>query len=296
MKDKWKGNLLLLLTAIIWGLAFVAQRMGGELMGAFAFNSIRFALGGISLIPLMVYFHRKNNKTPLMKSLKLTIPSGIMAGSILFIAASLQQVGIMYTTVVNTAFITGLYIILVPLLGLFIKEKVNSITWISSVIAVIGLYILSVQEGFVINSGDFIQLAGSVFWAIHILYIDNIVKKYDAIKISMIQFLSCSILSGIVSMFVEKTTFEMIYATIIPIFYGGIMSVGVAYTLQVIGQKYAKPSHVAIILSLEVVFGAIGAAIIIGEILTLRSYLGATLMLIGMLLSQLDFKKHPPSA
>ncbi len=288
MNAKLKGNLLLLLTSIIWGLAFVAQRMGGELMGAFAFNSIRFGLGGISLIPLMIYFHKKNNKTSIINALKKTAPSGILAGSILFIAASLQQIGIMYTSVVNTAFITGLYIILVPLLGLFINQRVANITWISSIIAVIGLYILSVQEGFIINSGDYIQLIAAVFWAAHILFIDHLVKKYDAMKISMIQFLSCSVLSGIVSILFEITTIEMIYATIVPIFYGGFMSVGIAYTLQVIGQKFAKPSHVAIILSLEVVFGAIGAAIILGEILTPRSYFGATLMLLGMLLSQVN--------
>lgn len=288
MNDKLKGNLLLLLASIIWGLSFVAQRMGGEVIGAFAFNSIRFALGGISLIPLVIHFHNKNNESSLINSLKKTIPSGIIAGGILFVAASLQQIAIMYTSVVNTAFITGLYIILVPILGLFVKEKVNNITWLSSIVAVIGLYILSIQGNFSINIGDSLLLIGAVFWAIHILFIDKLVKQYDAMKISMIQFFSCSLLSGIASLFFEDTSMQMVQAATIPILYGGIMSVGIAYTLQVVGQKYAKPSHAAIILSLEVVFGAIGSAIILREILTARSYIGAALMLVGMLLSQVN--------
>lgn len=290
--DILKGNIILLIAAIIWGLAFVAQRIGGEVLGAFAFNSIRFALGGLSLIPLVIYFHKKNNADiSLLESLKATAKAGILAGSVLFFGASLQQVGIMYTTVTNTAFITGLYIILVSILGLFVKQKVSAMTWIACTISVIGLYFLSVKEGFTINSGDIIQLIGACFWATHILLIDYFIKKYEAIKISMIQFFSCSILSGITSIIFEKTTPDMINSAMIPILYGGIMSVGIAYTLQVVGQKFTKPSHAAIILSLEVLFGAIGSAIILGEVLDIRGYFGALLMLSGMLLSQIRFPK-----
>jgi drug/metabolite transporter (DMT)-like permease len=289
-KKSLKGNVILLTTAIIWGLAFVAQRVGGELMGAFAFNSIRFTLGGVSLLPLLIIFHRKGSKQPLYESVKEVLPNGIFAGSVLFIAASLQQVGIIYTTVGNTAFITGLYIILVPLFGIFLKHKITRQTWISGLIAVIGLYFLTIKQGFSVNSGDYFQLAGAFFWAIHILSIDYFVKKYDAIKIATIQFFTCAALSGIVSIVFEETTLQMIYDARWPIFYGGIMSVGVAYTLQVVGQKYAKPSHAAIILSLETVFGALGAAILLGEILSVQGYFGAVLMFAGMILSQVKFK------
>ncbi len=289
-KKSLKGNVLLMTTAIIWGLAFVAQRVGGELMGAFSFNSIRFALGGISLIPLVIIFHKKAYDIPVIKGIKEVIPAGILMGSVLFFAASLQQFGIIYTTVGNTAFITGLYIILVPFLGLFFKQRVNRQTWIAGMIAVVGLYFLSINKGFSIKFGDYFQLAGAFFWASHILLIDHFSKKYDAIKLSMVQFLSCAVLSAIVAVFAEVTTLQMVFDARVPLLYGGLMSVGVAYTLQVVGQKYAKASHAAIILSLESVYGAIGAAIILGEVLSIRGYFGAALMLAGMLLSQIRFK------
>ncbi len=290
-KQSVKGNILLLITAVIWGLAFVAQRVGGELMGAFAFNSIRFALGGLSLIPLVIYFHKKTSDSPLLKGLMEVLPYGAITGSVLFIAASLQQYGIIYTSVGNTAFITGFYIILVPFLGIFLKHKISGKIWVAALIAVAGLYLLTINEGFAINYGDYFQLAGAVFWSIHILSIDYFVKKFDALKISMIQFLTCSLLSGIVAIITEETTMQMVMDTRWPILYGGLMSVGVAYTLQVVGQRYAKPSHAALILSLETVFGALGAAILLGEILSVKGYVGASLMFVGIILSQINFPK-----
>jgi len=292
--NELKGNILLLITSIIWGLAFVAQRLGSEVIGAYAFNSIRFMLGGLSLIPLILYFDNKNNKNNNFNnnSIHKIIFPGILLGFILFIASALQQIGIKYTSVGNTAFITGLYIILVPLIGILFKHKITKQTLISSSIAVVGLYFLSITKDFKINYGDFLELIGAFFWATHILSIDYFVKKYDALKLSMVQFISCSIFSLIASLSFETTTLQMINSAIIPLLYGGLMSVGVAYTLQVIGQKYAKPSHAAIILSLETVFGALGAAIILSEKLTPRGYLGATLMFIGMIFSQIKFKNQ----
>jgi drug/metabolite transporter (DMT)-like permease len=272
-------------------LAFVAQRVGGELMGAFAFNSIRFALGGLSLIPLVIYFHKKSSDSPLVKGLMEVLPYGAIAGSVLFIAASLQQYGIIYTSVGNTAFITGFYIILVPFFGIFLKHKISGKIWVSALIAVAGLYLLTIKEGFEINYGDYFQLAGAVFWSIHILSIDFFIKKFDALKISMVQFLTCSLLSGIVALLAEETTIQMVIDTRWPILYGGLMSVGVAYTLQVVGQRYAKPSNAALILSLETVFGALGAAILLGEILSIKGYIGASMMLAGMILSQIKISQ-----
>ncbi|BEP28540.1 DMT family transporter [Helicovermis profundi] len=288
-KNRIKGNILLFITSIIWGLAFVAQRLGGEVIGAYSFNGIRFFLGALSLIPLIIYFDKKNNNLA-FSGIKKIIPSGILLGFILFIASALQQIGIMYTSVGNTAFITGLYIVLVPLIGILFRHKATKQTWISSVIAMIGLYFLSISKGFSINYGDLLELIGAFFWATHILSIDYFVKKYDALKLSMIQFFSCSIFSAVSAILFENTTTTMIYNAFIPILYGGLMSVGVAYTLQVVGQKYAKPSHAALILSLETVFGAIGAAIILSEKLTTRGYFGASLMFVGMIFSQIKLK------
>ena len=159
---------------------------------------------------------------------------------------------------------------------------------VSALIAVSGLYLLTIKEGFSINYGDYFQLAGAVFWSIHILSIDYFVKRFDALKISMIQFLTCSLFSGIVAIMAEEKTIQMVLDTRWPILYGGLMWVGVAYTLQVVGQRYAKPSSAALILSLETVFGALGATLLLGEILSVRGYVGASLMFAGMILSQIN--------
>lgn len=286
-KTAIKGEWLLLTTAVVWGFAFVAQRLGGESMGTFAFNSIRFALGGLSLLPLVMWFHPKGSGH-WTRSVVRALPSGVLAGTVLFIAASLQQYGIMYTTVGNTAFITGFYIILVPFFGMAIGHRVTVRTWVSAGIAVTGLYLLTVQSGFRINTGDIYQLAGALFWSFHILMIDRFVRRHDALKVAMVQFFTCALLSGIAAVTLERTTWQMVLDTRWPIFYGGLMSVGVAYTLQAIGQRSAKPSSAALILSLETVFGALGAALLLGEVLSLRGYAGAALMFSGTVLSQVN--------
>ncbi|WP_291636283.1 DMT family transporter, partial [Clostridium sp.] len=254
-----KADMLLLLTAIIWGFAFVAQRIGAQYVGAFTFNGIRFALGSISLIPLILYFNRKSKDDTEKQKISVSAwHGGAIAGCALFMAASLQQIGLSYTSVGKAAFITGLYMVIVPLLGILLKQHVNITTWMGVALAVVGLYFLSITENFSISKGDLIELVGAVFWSIHILTIDHFVKKVDALKLSFVQFITCSILSMIVAVIFEKITINGLTQAIIPILYGGICSVGIAYTLQVVGQKHAKPSHAAIILSLEAVFAAIG--------------------------------------
>ncbi|MFT5875097.1 MAG: drug/metabolite transporter (DMT)-like permease, partial [Clostridium sp.] len=284
-----KADMLLLLTAIIWGFAFVAQRIGAQYVGAFTFNGIRFAIGSISLIPLILYFNRKSKESTEKvdtEKQKISVGAwqgGAIAGCALFMAASLQQIGLSYTSVGKAAFITGLYMVIVPLLGILLKQHVNISTWMGVALAVVGLYFLSITENFSISKGDLIELVGAVFWSIHILTIDHFVKKVDALKLSFVQFITCSILSMIVALIFEKITINGLTQAIIPILYGGICSVGIAYTLQVVGQKHAKPSHAAIILSLEAVFAAIGGLLILHENLGGRGYLGCGLMLSGML-------------
>jgi drug/metabolite transporter (DMT)-like permease len=283
-----KSNMFLLLTAIIWGFAFVAQKVGAQYVGAFTFNGVRFALGSISLIPLILYFNSKPKEdTEKQRLFVSALPGGAMAGCVLFIGSSLQQVGLSDTSAGKAAFITGLYMVIVPLLGILLKHRIHITTWLGVALAVVGLYFLSITASFSIGKGDLIELVGAVFWAIHILTIDHFVKKVDVLKLSFVQFVTCSILSMSVALIFENITIAGLTQALIPILYGGLGSVGIAYTLQAIGQKHAKPSHAAIILSLESVFAAIGGLLILHEYLGGRAYVGCVLMLAGMLLSQM---------
>ena len=308
MKSKeGKSVLILLLTAAIWGFAFVAQRVGMQHVGAFTFNGVRFALGSLSLLPVIYFFNKQSktknetntneNEVNVIKevkeknefkeaNLKTTVKSGMLAGSVLFIAASLQQVGLIYTTAGKAGFITSLYIVLVPILGIFLKQKTHYTTWIGALTAVVGLYLLSINESLTIEFGDFLEIIGAFFWAAHIQLIDRFVKNVDAIKLSSIQFATCAVLSLIVAFIFEDVNFSGLSSALVPILYGGIMSAGVAYTLQAIGQKFAKPSHAAIALSMEAVFAAIGGAWLLHERLPARGYVGSGLMLLGMLIAQ----------
>lgn len=291
-KQELTSNLLLLLTAAIWGFAFVAQRVGMKFVGAFTFNGVRFALGSLSLVPLILYFNREKAKDK-TKSEANVLKCGVILGSVLFIGASLQQIGLVDTSAGKAAFITGLYIVFVPILGIFLKQHIKINIWIGVIMASIGLYFLSVTEDFTIARGDLFEFAGAIIWAVHILLIDNFTKKVDALKLSSIQFATCSVLSLIVAVIFEDITLNGLVQAAIPILYGGICSVGIAYTLQVVAQKHAKPSHAAIIMSMEAVFASLGGLIILNENLGIRGYFGCALMLFGMLLSQLSgFKKQ----
>lgn len=288
-KQELNSSILLLLTAAIWGFAFVTQRVGSMYVGSFTFNGIRFALGSLSLVPLLVYFNKKP-KGSSEDSTKLSdsaLKPGIIAGCVLFLAASFQQIGLVETSAGKAAFITGFYIVLVPVFGIFLKHKIHISTWIAVILAIIGLYFLSVTESFSIAKGDLFEIVGAFLWATHILLIDHFTKKVDALKLSFMQFITCSILSMIVALIFEKITLYGLTQALIPILYGGICSVGVAYTLQVVGQKHAKPSHAAIILSMESVFASIGGLLLLSENLGARGYLGCALMFTGMLLSQI---------
>lgn len=288
-KQELKSNLLLLLTAFIWGFAFVAQRVGAQYVGAFTFGGIRFALGSMSLIPLLLYYrNRPGGEAQYGEGPKMVLKAGIIAGSILFIAAALQQIGLAYTTAGKAAFITGLYIVLVPLLGIFLKQRVRLNTWVGVVLAVAGLYFLSVNEDFSIAKGDLSVIIGAFFWAFHILTIDHFANKVDPFKFSFVQFATCSLLSLTAALIFEDISMDALSKAVIPLLYGGIFSAGVAYTLQAVGQKHAKPSHAAIILSMESVFAALGGALLLHENLGARGYLGCMLMFVGMMVTQVQ--------
>ena len=293
MKTKIKSTILLFLTAIIWGFAFVAQRVGAEFVGAFTFNGVRFLLGALSLIPVILIFERE--KVDKSKFIKILIP-GLLGGTVLFIASTLQQYGVEITGSAGKAgFLTGLYTVLVPLIRFVMGKKTSAFTLFGAVFAVAGLFFLCMTgDEISFGIGDIVLIIGAFFWAGHILVIDKYVNDISPLKFSLVQFLVCGILSIVFALILEDIEFAAIKSAGIPILYGGLMSVGVAYTCQILGQKNSDPTFASIVFSTESVFSAIGGALLLNEIMSGRGYLGCVLIFIGIVLSQLnpaDIKK-----
>jgi drug/metabolite transporter (DMT)-like permease len=289
-----KYDALLLLAAVIWGLGFVAQRAGMEHVEPFVFNGIRFFLGCLVLVPFIRFRPQgggSGRSGPSRNERAILLRGGILAGLILFAAVSFQQVGITATTAGNAGFITGLYVVIVPFLGLFIGQRPGPGTWAGALLAATGLYLLSAADTASISRGDLLVLAGAFLWAIHVLVIGRYSPRTDPLKLAFLQFAVCSLLSTVTSVILEATTWDGICAAAVPILYGGICSVGIAYTLQVVAQAKAHPAHAAILLSLEAVFAAAGGWIILNESLSSRGVAGCALMLAAMLLSQLWGKR-----
>jgi len=308
-RQELKSNLILLLTAWIWGFGFVAQKSAADQIGPFTFNGIRFLLGSLTILPFFMFYSARRSKAAVgsgsdvsdkKNTLSTKCPvrtnpvfAGIVAGTVMCIAVSFQQIGIIDTEAGKAAFITGLYIVFVPVFGLFIGQKTRGNTWVGALMAVVGLYLLSVTGGDLatVSRGDLLEICGAFFWAIHILVIDRFVKWVDPVKLSLFQFVTCAAISLAVALVFEKIEPAMLLQAAVPILYGGVFSVGIAYTLQVIGQKHARPSHAAIVLSMESVFAAIGGLIILSENLGPRGYIGCFLMLAGMIVSQLNISR-----
>jgi drug/metabolite transporter (DMT)-like permease len=252
------------------------------------FNGIRFLLGALVLVPV---FLRSRGVAASARPGANAGASGLvvggMTGLVLFLGASLQQVGLVYTTAGNAGFITGLYVVIVPFLGLALGARTNAGTWLGALLAALGLYLLSVTEALTIAYGDLLVLVGAFFWAIHVHLVDHFATRMEASRLALFQYLACAGLSLLVGLVVETTTLAGLWAAALPILYGGALSVGVAYTLQIVGQRHAHPAHAAILLSLESVFAALGGWMILGEVMTPRGMLGCGLMLAGMLISQL---------
>ena len=284
-----KSNLLLLLTAVIWGFAFVAQRAGMEYLGPFTFNTARFTLGSLSLIPLLLINQKRKFEKEKFLPLndKNLLYGGLAAGTVLFLGATFQQGGLVYTDAGKAGFITGFYIILVPILGLFIKQKTSFFTWLGAIVAIVGLYFLGVNESFDINLGDVLVLVGAFFWAIQILVIGFYSKKSDPFKLAFSQFVVCAVLSFIAALISETIVLQNILLAYLPILYAGLFSVGIAFTIQVVAQRDAHPANAAIIMSLEAVFAVIGGWMILNESIPMRGLFGCVMMLIGMIISQL---------
>lgn len=279
-----RADLLMLLTAMIWGAAFVAQRAGMDAIGPFLFTGLRFAMGALVLLPLFFWKPTGAKHEPFNRSL---LAGGIAMGLALTLGINLQQVGLLFTSVTNSGFITGLYVIIVPLLGLALGHKTGMGTWLGASLAVVGMFLLSVGDNFQVASGDWLQLAGAFVWGVHVLLVGFFASRHDAIRLAVIQFITCAVISLLLAVVLEEIRFEAILQAGPALLYGGLVAVGVGYTLQVVAQQHAIASHAAIILSLEAVFAAIAGALFLGEELALKGYLGCALMFVGMLLAQL---------
>ena len=297
-KKSARHSCMLLLAALVWGVAFVAQSEGLNYVGAFTFNTCRFILGGAVLIPCIYFLHgRKDSAWQTLsekekkEQTRMGIIGGICCGCILCLASCLQQFGIAQTTVGKAGFITTLYIIIVPFMGLFLKRKIGINIWISAVIAAVGMYFLCITESFSIGAGDRLVLMCSVVFSVHILVIDHFAPKVDGVKMSCIQFFVCGILSVPFMFALETPKITAVMTAWMPILYAGVLSCGVAYTLQILGQKNVNPAVASLLLSLESCFSVLAGWIVLGERLSIREMSGCILMFAAIILAQVPEKK-----
>lgn len=290
-----KNSLLLLLTATIWGVAFVAQSVGMDYVGGFTFNMARSLIGSAVLLPVIWFMGRNSSKKAEeaqgFGSRKDLLWGGLACGILMCLASNFQQFGIKYTTVGKAGFITACYIVLVPILGLFLKKKCSPFIWLAVAMSVAGLYLLCITDGFSIGKGDILVLICAVLFSFHILVIDYYSPKVDGVKLSCIQFLVCGILSGIPALIFEKPEMCAVLTAWQPILYAGVMSCGVAYTLQIIGQKNMNPTVASLILSLESCISVLAGWVILGQQLSAREIAGCVIMFAAIILAQLPQKE-----
>ena len=290
-----KNSLLLLLTATIWGVAFVAQSVGMDYVGGFTFNMARSLIGSAVLLPVIWFMGRNSSKKAEeaqgSSSRKDLLWGGLACGILMCLASNFQQFGIKYTTVGKAGFITACYIVLVPILGLFLKKKCFPFIWLAVAMSVAGLYLLCITDGFSIGKGDILVLICAVLFSFHILVIDYYSPKVDGVKLSCIQFLVCGILSGIPALIFEKPEMCAVLTAWQPILYAGVMSCGVAYTLQIIGQKNMNPTVASLILSLESCISVLAGWVILGQQLSAREITGCVIMFAAIILAQLPQKE-----
>jgi len=299
-RQKLKGNLLLLLTSLVWGISFIAQSKGVELISPMSFNGIRSVLGGVVLLPVILFLDlgKKKKGIEVQKIDKTFIIGGLICGLCLCVASTLQTFGMVYTSPGKSGFITALYMVIVPILGLFMGKKTRPIVWISVLIAICGLYLMCISESLSINIGDVLTLLCAFVFTFHILAIDYFAPKVDGVKLACMQFFVCGILNLIYVFLFEDPELEPILDCWLSIGYSGIFSCGVAYTLQIVGQKYTDPTSASILMSLESVFATLTTVILValgwdltGGQLTVREILGCVLMFAAIILVQLPERK-----
>ena len=290
---QFRGALLLTLTALIWGTAFVAQSLGMDYLGPFTFNGVRNFVAAVGLLPVIAFLRRRQGKAEARgaagKSGKTLWVGGVLCGLALGVASSLQQIGIQFTTVGKAGFLTALYIVIVPLLGLLLKKRVALPVWVSVVIAAAGTYLLSIQEDFTIAVGDLFVILCAVCFSVHILLVDRFSPSVNGVELSCIQFLVAGVFSTIVAFLVETPNVQDILRSWGPILYTGLISSGVGYTLQILGQKDTPPAVASLIMSLESVFAALSGWLLLGQGMTGREAVGCALVFAAVVLAQIPF-------
>ena len=298
-----RQSFLLFLTAVIWGVAFVAQSAGMEYLGPFTYNGVRSVLGGMVLLPCIALLNKIQAAKPdtaegssvegrnIKKSGKELAAGGLCCGFILFAASNFQQFGIQYTTVGKAGFITAMYILIVPILGLLVHKKAGLQVWIGVVFGIAGLYLLCMTDSFSLEKGDALVLICAFIFSLHILVIDHFSQRVDGIKMSCIQFWVCGILSLFCSFLFERPDLQSICDAWLPVCYGGIISCGVAYTLQIVGQKDMNPTVASLILSLESVVAAAAGFLLLGQAMSLRELVGCLMMVMAITSAQLPERK-----
>ena len=312
-KTAWKSPALLFLTAVVWGVAFVAQSVGMDYVGPFTFNCVRCLIGAAVLVPCIWFLdrwkqrqdgvqngalnHRSVNASGKMteersETRRMLLTGGICCGLALFVASNLQQIGIQYTTVGKAGFITALYIVMVPVFGIFLKKRAGIRVWISVALAVAGLYLLCITDRLALGKGDILVLLCAVVFAIHILIVDHFSAKTDGVRMSCIQFLVCGLLSGVGMLLTEHPEISLILQAWQPILYAGVFSCGVGYTLQIVGQKGTDPTVASLILSLESVVSVLAGWLLLGQRFSVRELGGCALMFAAILLAQLPERRQ----
>ena len=312
-KTAWKSPALLFLTAVVWGVAFVAQSVGMDYVGPFTFNCVRCLIGAAVLVPCIWFLdrwkqrqdgvqngalnHRSVNASGKMteersETRRMLLTGGICCGLALFVASNLQQIGIQYTTVGKAGFITALYIVMVPVFGIFLKKRAGIRVWISVALAVAGLYLLCITDRLALGKGDILVLLCAVVFAIHILIVDHFSAKTDGVRMSCIQFLVCGLLSGVGMLLTEHPEISLILQAWQPILYAGVFSCGVGYTLQIVGQKGTDPTVASLILSLESVVSVLAGWLLLGQRLSVRELGGCALMFAAILLAQMPERRQ----
>ena len=291
MKQQIKSSLILLLTATIWGVAFVAQSVGMEYIGPFTFNAIRCVLGGMVLIPVILVLKKKKEtgaENQEKEDKKTLWMGGIACGVILCIASNLQQFGIMEASVGKSGFFTALYIVMIPVIGIFIGKRPEIKLWFCVALAVVGMYLLCMKDGsFTIERADIMLLLCALVFSFHILVVDYFSPKVDGVKMSCIQFFVCGVLSAVGMLFTETPDISNIQAAWLPLLYAGLLSCGVGYTLQIVGQKGINPVIASLIMSLESVISALAGWVILGQVLSPKEILGCVLMFVAIIITQI---------
>lgn len=307
-RKKLTGNIFLLMTALIWGVAFVAQRVGMDYVGPLTFTAVRFWLGAAVLLPVLYFMGKRETQTAsnevqdgavtseariaeAAKSRRMLFVAGGVCGTILFTASILQQYGLVFTSAGKTGFITALYIVLVPIFGLFLKHRPGARGWIGVLLGTAGLYFLTITESLTIARGDFVVLIGAFFWAAHVLSIDHFNPYVDGIKLAITQFAVCASWGTIGMLIFERPSVDAVLSGAVPILYAGLLSCGAGFTFQILGQKHTSPTVASLILSMEAVFGAIFGFLLLKEIMTGRELAGCGLMLTAVIISQLPVRK-----